>query len=110
MTKGLPPLLVALSLVACSSTSPVKPLSRGDVPNVPCGSSNVCRMWGWCGEKNNECVPQSDQSCRASISCKTGGLCSFDGNKCLAKTSDDCSGSEWCQDHGMCSAREGVCK
>lgn len=110
MIKGAAPLLFACLALACSSSYPVKPLSRGDVPNTPCASSNVCKMWGWCGEKNGECVATSDQNCRQSLTCKTGGLCSFDGNKCLAKSSDDCNGSEWCEDHGLCSAKEGVCK
>ncbi len=114
MRTGFVVLLVALA--GCGpNTQPKKPVSPGDPPNTPCANSNVCKMWGWCGEKGGECLPTADEHCRQSVACKSGGLCSFDANapsggRCMAKSSDDCERSDWCKDHGLCSLREGVCK
>lgn len=99
------------SQLACGSSKyPPKPNRASDPPNSACEGSQACRMWGWCSERNNECVANTEESCRASEACKLGGLCSLVGTRCVARTAEDCDRSEWCKKFGYCSQDEGVCK
>ena len=100
----------ALVLVACEHTPPSKFLEDGDAPNTACEASNACRVWGWCGQRGNDCVAISDEKCRESRGCKVSGLCSFQAGQCIARSSNDCDNSQYCVENGLCSASEGVCK
>src|SRR5512139_498926 len=107
---GLLPFAVLVSLLGCSDKG--KPSKLGedrDPPNTPCESSQQCRRFGWCVEKQGECVAGSDASCENSELCRRGGLCSLEANRCVAK-GGDCENSDWCNRYGLCKAREGVCK
>ncbi len=97
---------------AAACSDPGVPAKLGDVrdpPNTPCEQSEQCRRFGWCSEKDGECVATSDASCAGSEVCKRGGLCSLEGTRCVAKDGD-CGGSDWCSRYDLCTAHEGVCK
>lgn len=103
-------LFVAIPLGAgCSKKYPKRPAEASDPPNVACESSHVCKTWGWCQDRDGECIAGTNEHCRASEACKKGGLCSVSGTKCVAKDGD-CDNSEWCEKNKLCKAREGVCK
>ena len=101
-------LTAIVATLGCGSTrAPKKKVDVGE-PGAAC--EQACRVWGWCAEKDGQCVAASEQHCRDSERCKEGGLCSFSGgDRCLAASSSDCSRSKWCKDYGWCSAEQGVC-
>ena len=92
------------------SKPPPKPKTVEDPPNASCEGSQGCKVWGWCTEKNGECVASGDAQCSASQACKLGGLCTLAGTRCIARDGGDCSGSEWCKKFDYCDAEDGVCK
>ncbi len=104
----------ALTLTAAgcgSSKRPPKPkLSGEDAPNISCETSQGCKIWGWCTEKNGECVASGEDTCKNSKACQLGGLCTLAWNRCIARDDGDCSDSEWCKKFGYCDAEDGVCK
>jgi len=106
-----PLLLAALtSLVGCAETgAPSKLADDRDPPNTPCERSQQCRRFGWCADKDGECVANSDGNCENSELCRRGGLCSLERFRCVAKPGD-CDDSDWCNRYDLCTASEGVCK
>ncbi|MFO0553066.1 MAG: hypothetical protein U0271_32060 [Polyangiaceae bacterium] len=115
VTATLLAVLFAFALVplGCSSSSEEKKPPRigegSDPPNAPCSGSHVCQTWGWCEERDGECVATQDSHCASSEACKKGGLCSLEGTRCVAKKGD-CERSEWCKEFKLCTLAEGVCK
>lgn len=97
-------------LLGCADTGkPSKLAQDRDPPNSPCETSQQCRRYGWCAEKNGECVAGSDGHCENSELCRRSGLCSLEANRCVAKPGD-CEDSDWCNRFDLCKASEGVCK
>jgi hypothetical protein len=101
----------SIALVACTSSKrPPKPQTTGDAANMSCAASNACKVWGWCTEKDGECVASAGDQCGQSEACKLGGLCTLVGSRCIAADDGDCSASEWCKKYDYCDAEDGVCK
>lgn len=97
-------------LLGCADNGkPSKLAEDRDPPNAPCETSQQCRRFGWCAEKNGECVAGSDGNCENSELCRRSGLCSLEANRCVAKPGD-CDNSDWCNRFDLCQASEGVCK
>lgn len=103
--------VASLGLASCSSSkNPPKPKTGEDAPNMSCASSQACKVWGWCTEKDGECVASGNDQCSSSEACKMGGLCTLVGTRCVAADDGDCGGSEWCKKYDFCDAEDGVCK
>jgi hypothetical protein len=101
----------SLAVTGCSSSKkPPKPKTGEDAPNMSCASSNACKVWGWCTQKDGECVASGQENCTSSEACRLGGLCTLVNGRCIAHDDGDCSGSEWCKKYGYCDAEDGVCK
>ncbi len=68
-----------------------------------------CSQTGRCSWDGNQCLADSDESCRRSDECEQLGHCTAVDGACKLTDSDDCRATFGCQTIGHCSYRDGDC-